>query len=64
MTATVKRRKKGVAGKVDVNAVDHCVQYNRYMGGCDVAADMKRALCMSRSRESSVLLSSKTYSFV
>ena len=34
--------------QVDVNAVDHCVQYNRYMGGCEVA-DMKRALGMSRS---------------
>jgi hypothetical protein len=48
-TTTVKRRKKGCAGKVDVNAVDHCVQYNQFMGGCDVA-DMKRALGMSRSK--------------
>jgi hypothetical protein len=48
-TAIVKRHKKGHAGKVDVNVVDHCVQYNRYMGGCDVA-DMKRTLGMSRSK--------------
>jgi hypothetical protein len=32
-----------------VNAVDHCVQYNQYIGGCDVA-DMKHALGMSRSK--------------
>jgi hypothetical protein len=41
--------KTWVSGKVDVNAVNHCVQYNQYMGGCDVA-DMKRALGMSRSK--------------
>jgi hypothetical protein len=45
----VKRRKKGLAGKVDVTSVNHCVQYNLYMGGC-IVADMKHVLGMSRSK--------------
>jgi hypothetical protein len=48
-TTTVKRCKKGCAGKVDVSVVDHCVQYNQFTGGCDVT-DMKHALGMSRSK--------------
>jgi hypothetical protein len=49
ITTIVKRSEKGHDGKVDVNTVDHCVQYNLYMGGCDVV-DMKHALGMSRSK--------------